>query len=253
MLNLNIKQEKYKMFRQNTIWYGTLALVLLILYSAITNPHPSKFVIATGFGTGQWVTIIMIAIGSTFMSMEYSNNTMNTLIYKSRNKLDVYFSKLVLVLIYGVTLIVVGSIVAIGLKLLLAGSDYQWSSTFFTHNLFEALLLNDLGAIIYLLFISTLSFLLISWIKVNAAVIGVGLVIGFMGAAFSNLIVDTVPSIRFITAWNPLNMINVMSQLSNPELERLSNLSDSQLVIGNIVYALIFSVIGYLLFKRRHD
>lgn len=80
---------------------------------------------------------------------------------------------------------------------------------------------------------------------------GIGLVIIFMGADFSSLIMSALPHLAAIIKWNPLNMVFVINQLANSSYEKFSDLSLLQIITGNLIYAVIFIVIGDLLFKSR--
>lgn len=93
---------------------------------------------------------------------------------------------------------------------------------------------------------------MITLIRVNAAVIGIGLAIGFLGLDISSAFITAFPVLTMITKWNPLNMISVMGQLADSSYIRFSLLSSSQLIYGNLIYAVIFLISGYFLFKKRH-
>lgn len=150
-------------------------------------------ILAQGFGAGQWITIIMITIASTFVAMEYQNRTIITVFYKSSNKSAIYFAKLIVMLVYGVLMLILGMILTFILKAIMVGGKYQWGTTYGQHSLLTDLLLNTTGTFIYLVFIIAFAFLLIILIRVNAAVVGIGLVIIFMGADFSSLVMSALP------------------------------------------------------------
>ncbi|MCT7780667.1 MAG: ABC transporter permease, partial [Lactobacillus iners] len=103
----------------------------------------------------------------------------------------------------------------------------------------------------YLLFIVAFSLVLILLIKNNATVIMIGLAIGFLGADLSSLAMVAFPSLKAILAWNPLNMINIISQLSNNDMQKITYLTNSQLIIANLIYAALFFGIGLSIFKKR--
>lgn len=250
-MKTSLKQEFYKFRHQRIPLYGAIALVVLMLYSAVSSSGVNRMIIAQGFGAGQWITIIMITIASTFVAMEYQNRTIMTLFYKSSSKSAIYFAKLIVMVVYGVLMLIFGMLLTFILKAVMVGGKYQWGAMYGQHSLVTDLVLNTAGTFIYLLFIITVAFLLITLIRVNAAVVGIGLVIIFMGADFSSLIMSALPHLAAIIKWNPLNMVFVINQLANSSYEKISSLSLPQIITGNLIYAVIFIVIGDLLFKSR--
>ncbi len=250
-MKTSLKQEFYKFRHQRIPLYGAIALVILMLYAAVSSSDVNRMIIAQGFGAGQWITIIMITIASTFVAMEYENRTIMTLFYKSSNKSAIYFAKFIVMVVYGVLMLIFGMLLTFILKAVMVGGKYQWGAMYGQHSLVTDLVLNTAGTFIYLLFIITVAFLLITLIRVNAAVVGIGLVIIFMGADFSSLIMSALPHLAAIIKWNPLNMVFVINQLANSSYEKFSDLSLLQIITGNLIYAVIFIVIGDLLFKSR--
>lgn len=247
----NLVREFYKFRHQRIPLYGVIALLLLMLYSAFDGTKVSRLTISQGFGAGQWIILILITVGSTFVDMEYQNGTIVTLLYKNSNKVRIYLAKLMVINLYGVALLALSMIFTMVLKVLLIGGQYSWGSIYDQRSLINDFSLNMLGSLIYMFFIVTLAFLLISLVKANAAVVGIGLVIVFFGSYFSTLLLTTVPSLKAITAWNPFNMIFIINQLSNSTYMKFTYLTSSQLIIGNIAYTFLFVVLGYLLFKKR--
>ncbi|RHW49820.1 ABC transporter permease [Bombilactobacillus bombi] len=247
----SLKQEFYKFSYQKTPIYGFLALLVLMIYTILSG-NVNKSMITQAFGAGQWLSIIMITISSTFLTMEYKNNTMITLLYKSSSKLQVYLSKILVMIIYSIFLLVTSFVFTLILKAISSGNKFLWSELYGQNTLFSGLILTLIGTFIYLLFTISLAFLLITLFKNNAAVICLGLVIAFLGASLSSVIMDNFPRLIPLMKWNPLNMIYVMNQLNKtPIFSNISHLSNWQLINGNIVYIMIFNLLGYLLFKRR--
>jgi ABC-2 type transport system permease protein len=222
-----------------------------MLYSAFDGTKFSRLTISQGFGAGQWIILILITVGSTFVDMEYQNGTIITLFYKNSNRVMIYLDKLLIIILYGFSLVIFSTIFTFIFKAILVGQRYNWRAIYGQHSLFNNLMLNMLGSVVYMLFIVTLAFLLVSLIKVNAAVVGIGFIIVFWGSYFSSLLIIAVPGLSSIMKWNPLNMIYVISQLTNSGLAKFTHLNADQLIIGNFVYALLFVALGYLSFKKR--
>ncbi|KRM40613.1 ABC transporter permease [Lentilactobacillus parafarraginis] len=248
----NLKQEFFKFSHQRIPIVGIIALIILMLYSAVSGSGVNQALIAQGFGAGQWVTIIMITISSTFVAMEYENNTIATLFYKSSSKAKIYMAKFLIIVLYGVALLLVSIVTTMIFKVTFVGGQYHWTEAYQQSNLIGTLFLNLIGTFIYVLFIVSFAFLLITLIKNNPAVVGIGLAIVFLGSPFSSMIMSGFSAWIPILRWNPLNMIYVMNQMAMPRVfAKVSYLSTFQIVLGNIVYIVGFILVGCLLFKKQ--
>ncbi len=243
----NLSQEIYKFTHQRTSLYGLLVMIALMLYSSIPAYKVNSFLITQGFGAIQWYAIIMVAVSADSISMEYRNNTMVTLLFKSNHPFTIYFAKLITLVVYGITLLLAGFICSLILMLLL-GNNYSWSDNFHGYSLITALGYNFLGAFTYLLFTISLSLLLVILLKSNSIVIIIGLAIDFLGANFSGLLMNIFP--KQLWAWNPLNMINIIVQLSNQSTIKITHLSNFELLLGNGCYTLLFIILGLWAFKN---
>ncbi|MDF7683014.1 ABC transporter permease [Lactobacillus sp. ESL0679] len=246
----SLKEEIYKFIHQKTSLYGLVALVLLMIYSALTSKTNADSLISI-FGAIEWIPIILIAIGSAFFAMEYSNNTILLLLYKNSERSEIYIAKFLTILLYGIVLTATAIITAFLLSIVLQSRQYNLFTVIAGKTILIQLGLNILGMIIYSLFAVAMSFMLIMLIRVNAVVICIGLAWGFFGASLSTALMKTFPTISNILKWNPLNMVFISQQLSKPYYYRVSQLSNSQLIMGTLFYSLFFAILGYLLFRQR--
>ncbi|WP_304057495.1 ABC transporter permease [Levilactobacillus namurensis] len=251
-MRTSIAMESYKFWHQKASLYGILVLLGLMSYSAITTKvGPKQWIFE--FGATQWIVIILLAVGSSFWSMEYQNHTITLLLYKQVNRRIIYGAKLVVILLYGVALTCIATLVTFILKFLMVGQRYDWLTTQINQRpLITELLLNVCGTLIYACFIVTLASLLIMLIRINAAVIGIGLAIGFLGAGISVALMAALTPWSGILKWGPLNMIFITQQLSNPSYTQISHLTNPAIMGGTLAYAALFTWLGYLLFKHRH-
>ncbi|WP_431814886.1 ABC transporter permease [Limosilactobacillus portuensis] len=243
----SLSREIYKFTHQRTPLYGFLVMIALMLYSSIPSYKVNPFLITQGFGAIQWCTIIMVAVSADFISMEYRNNTMVTLLFRSNHQFTIYLAKLITLVAYGITLLLAGFVCSLILMLFL-GNNYSWSASFHGYPLIVALGYNFLGAFIYLMFTISLSLLLVILLKSNSIVIIIGLAVDFLGANFSGLLMNILP--KQLWAWNPLNMINIIVQLSNQSTIKITHLSNFELLLGNGCYTLLFIILGLWAFKN---
>lgn len=250
-MKINLAHEFYKFAHRRIPLYGILVLLGLMLYTVGSSLRISSYLVTQGFGAGQWATIIIIGISSDMISMEYRDNTMATLMYKTSSKSALYVAKFIVLLVYSAILLVFGTIFTFIIKALMIGSKYSWLDTYHGCTLIKAMLINMVGTMIYLVFIIALALMLILIIKSNAVVIMIVLAIGFTGENASSLALNVFPALRPILAWSPLNMINVITQLSDNSVMKYTYLTNLELIIGNLIYAAIFFYIGLLLFKKQ--
>lgn len=248
-MKTSLRHEFYKFYHQKIIIYGLIVLLILMVYSVTSRQSP-KSMLTLAFGAGQWITLIMITVSSTFLSMEYENGTIVLLLSKIDKKFEIYSSKLLVLLSYATILMFIAIIFSFFLKSLLFGHKYSWFETIGKKDLLQLLSLNMLGTMIYILFIISFTFLLLSVLKVNSEVIGIGLAIAFFGSYISEALISINDWLK-IMAWNPLNMINIVRQLSDSSTIKITKLTNGQLFIGNLGYTVAFIIIGYVLFKKR--
>jgi len=247
----NITIEFYKFWRQKPSFCGILILLGLMSYNAVATKIGPKQLIFE-FGAVQWIVIILLAIGSSFFAMEYQNNTMTILVYKQRNRRVIYGAKLVVILLYGILLTIIATLFTFILKPLIVGQRYNWLTTQIDQqSMITALQMSVVGTLIYACFIVTLAFLLFMLIRVNTAVIGIGLAIGFWGAGISDALMEVVAPWINILRWGPLNMIYVTSQLTNTSYTKISHLTNPEIILGTLLYTVLFTWLGYLLFKHQ--
>ncbi|KZE01387.1 ABC transporter permease protein [Lactiplantibacillus plantarum] len=241
-MQTNIMMELYKFWHQKTPYYGALALLGLMSYSAMTT-KVSALQLVFEFGAVQWIVIILIAVGSAFFAMEYQNHTMLLLVYKQVKRRVIYGTKLEVILLYGVLLTVIAMLFTFVLKFLTVGQHYSWLTTQIDHRaMITVLLINVLGTLIYACFMVTLASLLFMLIRVNTVVIGTGLAVGLM---------EALPSWVNVLRWGPLNMIFITQQLASTTDTQVSHLTNPAIIGGTLAYAVLFFCLGYLLFKHR--
>ena len=249
-MGASLKEEIYKFYHEKIALYGILTMLDLMIYNALTA-NITRSTLAFGFGSVEWIPIILIAVGSAFFDMEYSNNTIIMMIYKNSRKLKIYLAKFIVVFVYSLILTVLAILFTFILNELFIPVTLKWDVNFYRYTLWSAFLLNMMGTVIYSFFIVGLSFMLIMLVKVNAVVICVGLALAFFGTSFSIGIMEALPSLINITKWNPLSMIFISQQLTRNSLSLRSNLTDIQLIIATFIYGILFAILGFYLFKHR--
>lgn len=95
IMKINLSHEFYKFAHRKIPLYGILVLLVLMLYTVGTSYKMTPSLLSQGFGAGQWAIIIIIAISSDMIAMEWRNNTMATLLYKTSHKSILYTAKFI--------------------------------------------------------------------------------------------------------------------------------------------------------------
>ena len=113
---ISFKQEIYKFRHENIALYGLIILIVTMIYNFFTNPITRQS-LGYGFGANEWIPLIVITVASAIFSMEYKNNTIIMLEYKTSSKFQIYFSKFLVVLVYSFLLTVIAFLLTLILSM----------------------------------------------------------------------------------------------------------------------------------------
>lgn len=253
MIN-SLNEEVYKLVHQRITWIAPLfVLVLMVVMGVVMNGSEQKLLIMTSYDSSEWILFALVIVSSTIFTLEFQNNTILTMLYKSNNTLQVYGSKLMIVLIYNIILHILAIIFTVLLQLTPLNVHLSWLMTNqYQQTLLSNLLMTTLVDIVSSTLIISIIFFTSCIVNLNSIVITLNLGIVFLGqSASSSLMIANLKYIDIIK-WNPLNMINLTKQYYNyGSYHIVSHLSNSQLLIGNIFYSLLFFCLGYMIFKRK--
>lgn len=250
-MNSSIKREFYKLRYRRIIWISPMILLALMIITAYTIGHDeSSLLFATCYDSPDWIMLILVIVGSTIFSMEFQNNAILTLLYKSSNKIYVYLSKYIVILCYNIFLHLTAAIFTI---LFSINQDTSWFSIYkYQQPLWENMLKVSILDILTTTFIISLVFLLSCMINNNAIVITISLLVIFIGQFISSNLLNN-EKLTYLLRWNPFNMTNLTRQYYNyTTYSETSHLLNSQLLLGTITYTLLFTIIGYLIFRKKH-
>lgn len=250
----DLNKEVYKLIHQKITWIAPLfVLVLMIIMGISMNGSEQKLLIMTSYDSSEWILFALVVVSSTIFTLEFQNNTILTTLYKSDNKLQVYGSKLMIVLIYNITLHILAIIFTVLLQLTPLNVHLSWLMiNQYQQTLLSNLLVTTLIDIVSSTLIISIIFFTSCIVNVNSIVITLNLAIVFLGqSASSSLMMANLKYIDVIK-WNPLNMINLTKQYYNyGSYHFVSHLSNSQLLVGNILYSLLFFALGYVIFRKK--
>ena len=119
------------------------------------------------------------------------------------------------------------------------------------HTLLENLGITMGGNFIGLWLILTLVLLLATLFKNATVAVSVGIIGYFASSIVASLMFMLIAKWEWLK-WNPINMLNLSSQVVDSSYKVLTKLSVEQLVWGNLGYIVVFLFFGYLIFKKRN-
>ncbi|WP_125766645.1 ABC transporter permease [Lapidilactobacillus wuchangensis] len=252
-MKFSLYQEFYKFVHRKLTWIAPLILLLLMIITGYSiGYHQGKLLTMTCYNSPDWIVLILIIVGSTMFSMEFQNNAILTLIYKSKSKIQVYLAKYVIIFGYNLILHGLAILYTVVLRYATLNSRVSWSTIYrYQQPLWQNMLLTSLVDLLATTLIITLVFLLSCLIENNAVVTTLSFLIVFMGQAVSASLLN-LGRFTAILKWNPLNMTNLTRQYYNyVTYFQTSHLLNSQLVVGALLYIVIFFILGYQIFRSK--
>ncbi|KRM69755.1 hypothetical protein FD06_GL000928 [Apilactobacillus ozensis DSM 23829 = JCM 17196] len=245
MLTL-LRQELYKQIHGKFyIGWGMIMFIFAMLIGWASN----KYHIMSGetymtrlSGSIQIILIAMIVFASTIISNEFSSGTIKNLLSRQYSRMQVFISKLITILLMYIYLIVVTFISTfIGRMIFFNSGNIIWKQ-----------LGTNLGAYsLFLLLIASAALLISNIAKSSGAAIGIGVAFIFAAQIISTLLQILISHYNWLK-WNPFNFINVNNQLTMNGMDKMTLLSNNQMIIGTILYSILFIFVAGFIFKKRN-
>lgn len=248
------KQEIFKIVHRKLFIYMPLVLfILMSLVALATRGNNGRFYIISAFAGFQWLVIIMIILSSSTISMEFQYGTIKKLITESNDKSSIFLSKWILMIFYSIFLHILSVIFTIILKFLIYGKQFPFGSGYLhSISLMSNLISNTIIDILVSIFIISAVFILAVATGTSAIAIATSLGFCFFGQGISNALISSIGKKIAIIKWNPFNMLNVANQWGNPDYFNITKLSQNELIIGNVVYIIIFIALGLIIFNKKN-
>lgn len=249
----SIYQEFYKLLHRKIVWIAPMAMLVLMIVTGYTiGFDEGKLVTMTCYDAPDWIMLILVIVGSTTFSMEFQNNAILTLLYKSSNKAYVYLSKFIVIFIYDIFLHLLAIIFTVFLRYAPMNKRVPWTQIYrYGQPLWENMVKTTGVDLFTTMLIISLVFLLSCLFNNNAIVISVSFLIVFMGQFVSSTLLNLDKFLN-ILKWNPFNMINLTRQFYNyASYSGASHLTIPQLVFGTLIYIIVFTGLGYSIFRKK--
>ncbi|EEU30517.1 hypothetical protein HMPREF0501_00895 [Limosilactobacillus coleohominis 101-4-CHN] len=255
-MNSEIRQELYKLRHRRLPWLVIIPLVILMIIIGLAMGHTySNLLVMTCYDSSTIIWLLLVIVGSTIFSMEFQNGTIIPLMYHSSSRSAVFFAKVLVLLMYNVFLHMIAMAITILLNIVpLINNPISWTAIYQYHQPLWLNMLVTTGVdLITSSMIISLICLTSCLINSNMTVIALNTLIIFMGSGLSsNLQLAQVGS-RNLIRWNPFNMLNLTNQYYNyAAYHPASLLSNGQLFWGTFIYTIIFVLLGYGCFQRKH-
>lgn len=249
----SIRQELYKLAHRKITWISAILLLFLMIFAGFSlNDEVKKLLLTLTFDSSDFIMFILVIVGATSFSMEFQNNAILTLLFKSANKIDVYLSKYIVLFMYDIFLHVLAIFYTIVLRYTVFRFNIDWNTIYLYHQPVWINMLSTSGIdLITTMLIIAIVFLLSCLINNNAIVITVSLLVTFLGQSISARLMNREMLVG-IMKWNPFNMIDLTRQYANYGMYVLTtHLSNPEILLGSLIYIIIFFIIGYLIFRRK--
>ncbi len=248
-------QEWYKLRHRRLPWLLLIVMIGLMIGMGLAMGRTySRLLVMTCYDSSTIIMLLLVIVGSTIFSQEFQNGTIITLAYRSKSRAVIFSAKLIALLFYDLVLHGLSMLVTVLLNLVPVINDpVDWLAVYQYHQPLWINMLATTGVdLVASALIISLVCLTSCLINSNTLVIAINALIIFMGSGLSANLLMTQVGPSQIIRWNPFNMLNLTNQYYNYATYHLtSQLTNSQLLVGTLAYAVIFIMAGYLVFRRK--
>ncbi|MCO6533702.1 ABC transporter permease [Lactobacillus sp.] len=249
----SLKQEIYKLKHKKISWIATLILLLLMVITGYSIGYEeAKVCLMTCYNASYWITFILIIVGATTFSMEFQNNTILTLLYKSSNKLKVYIAKFIVLSLYNIYLHAMAIIFTFILSMSIFKSNITWITVYqYGQPIWQNMLNTMIVDLLTTTLVLSIVFMLSCMVNNNAIVITASVLVFFIGG---NVSTDLLRIHKFIGVmkWNPFSMLNLTDQYYNyAGYISITHLTNLEMMLGTACYIALFLTISYLIFRKK--
>lgn len=189
-MRYSLCQEFYKLIHKKVTWLAPCLMILLMLVLGLTYDS-DRWLIMSSFGINEWISLVLVLVGSTMFSMEFQNRTILTLLYKTPSRMYVYLSKFIVICTYDLFLHIIAMIFTMIFNVIMPNLRFSlWATYQYQQSLFVNMVLTSTIDMFTTLFIISLIFLMSCLISENSVVIAVNLGLVFLGQGISNDILN---------------------------------------------------------------
>lgn len=252
------KQEMFKLLKKRGFWFCLLFIVLQNIGMAIfsqsySNFFQAKLLFQYDFASTSFISLIMIAASATIISTEFEYNTIKNVVMQPYSRSQVLISKWLTILTYSVGIYLLAMILSLFDKFVFFNTTFSLNDKVDggSNLVWQSWLISNGATFLTLWLILSVVLLLAAVMKKGALAVVVGVVGYFTLEIISSLMFVLIERWNFLK-WNPLNFLNYPGQLTRGSaLSELTHLSNDQMLMGNIMYIVLFMAIGLFFFSRK--
>ncbi|GEL13506.1 hypothetical protein FC15_GL001603 [Lapidilactobacillus concavus DSM 17758] len=250
-----IKQEIYKLTHKKGTWFAIGLMILVqVAFALMQHSNPKLYglesLVNNDYLGGGIYLFIMIASAASIIAMEFQYGTIKQLLYRQYYRSQIFISKLIVLFMQLVVLQVIASLVSFMLTAIFS-PNFDWMQKVGSNTFLHQYLVGILGNGLVNCLLLSVVILIATLLKTNAAAITSGFIGYFVSMAASGIILVLINKWHWLR-FNPFTMLMTSSQLLTPSMSKVTLMSTPLMVSLTIGYAVLFTVIAYLSFRKRH-
>lgn len=251
-----IRQEIFKLEHQISTWVAPIVSVIIMTICAIISKVKPQWLDPTETFTNAFygqslLVFFLIVTTAKILTTEFQFGTIKGLLYRKYYRGEVFGSKIIALVSYGLANYCLILVYGLVLKVILFGNNINLVAKQAGHTPIQGLFLNIVGSGLNFLLIMGIVLLVASLFKTGAAAITVG-ILGYFAASILQIIQILLISKWDWIKWNPINMLNAGAQLVDASIHKVTSLSTPVIVSGSLIYTLVLIAIAYLIFRKRN-
>jgi len=252
------KQEIFKLLKRKSTLICTLFLLVQNIAAALlSKAYPqyisSKEVFAGDFASLSFITFVMIAASASIISSEFEYNTIKDIFYQSYSRQMVLISKWLTILTYSVVIYLLMMLFSLLNKFFIFGNSYSLADKL-DHGagaLWQYWFIENAATFVTLWLLLSLVFLVAAMMRKGVTAILVGIIGYFVLSIVGNFMFLMIGKWD-ILKWNPLNFLNYPGQITSTGIiSHLTHLSNNEMLVGSLIYILLFLSLGLYSFSRK--
>ena len=251
-----IKQECFKLFKKKSTFIIPIIIMLLMVVQAIISKNyddvfSPQSSIESAFSGFSWFIFLLIIQASTIISMEFYHGTIKNLLYRKYTRTSIIISKIITLILFSLLYFIVSIVVGIILWAIFFNDINLLESKGDALSLLSKMLLTGLGTYVGTWLVLSITLLISCAMKSPGVSIAVGIVLYFATSILSGILTIVVDKWEWLK-WNPISMMNIMVQITDKGMRKVTKLELHELFIGNIVYIIIFLILVVFVFKKKN-
>ena len=251
-----IKQECFKLCKKKSTFIIPIIIILLMVVQAIISKNyddvfSPQSSIESAFSGFSWFIFLLIIQASTIISMEFYHGTIKNLLYRKYTRTNIIISKIITLVIFSLLYFIISIVVGFILWAIFFNDINLIESKGDELSLLSKMLLTGLGTYVGTWLVLSVTLLISCAMKSPGVSIAVGIVFYFATSILSGILTIIVDKWEWLK-WNPISMMNIMVQITDKGMRKVTKLELHELFIGNIVYIIIFLILVVLVFKKKN-